>query len=307
MRHLEVDLPASVVLAEGFAHHLGEGLQGQGPEAPRQASTRCCPCAASRRCPGPSRVRVRALPPLSPEQPDHEHAEQAQDGQDGGEDHPEPASLVADDDAPLRSHVEVQQRCGPAQRVDQHADGVQDGRRRAQPQGEAGPRLVAGDPPADGAKQAAEIEGQLNEEQAGYPGQEDAQVALGDHQGGAEEQDAGARAQEGAVEALPGSSVLRPGRRSRARPSIQFGESGTMSPKAPLGTLQNRLSANSGPSEIGQCTVPGQITYLHFSICWLDIFHVPSCLPQLRRHEFLFRLQRLVHQDSFHVSSRGIL
>ena len=32
LRHLEVDLPASVVFAEGLAHHLGERLQGQGPE-----------------------------------------------------------------------------------------------------------------------------------------------------------------------------------------------------------------------------------------------------------------------------------
>ncbi len=32
LRHLEVDLPGAVVLAEGFAYHLGEGLQGQGPK-----------------------------------------------------------------------------------------------------------------------------------------------------------------------------------------------------------------------------------------------------------------------------------
>jgi hypothetical protein len=32
LRHLEVDLPGPVVLAESLAHHLGEGLQGQGAE-----------------------------------------------------------------------------------------------------------------------------------------------------------------------------------------------------------------------------------------------------------------------------------
>ena len=31
-RDLEVDLTTSVVLAEALAHHLGERLQGQGPE-----------------------------------------------------------------------------------------------------------------------------------------------------------------------------------------------------------------------------------------------------------------------------------
>ena len=32
LRHLEIDLPASIVHAEGVADHLGEGLQSQGPE-----------------------------------------------------------------------------------------------------------------------------------------------------------------------------------------------------------------------------------------------------------------------------------